>query len=295
MSSDPHPVNRCARGDSISVDTTPGLIRRAFGATLLLSLGVFLAAGCDTGPTAPEGHSNVSIQFGTPAATAQLSMNSSALASEHDAIDIQGSNGILTIEDLRLVVDELELEGDEGSCEIPDGDDCADFEFPRFFLDLPLDGGVVVVDTEPVPLGTYKQVELEVEDIDPDEDDADEAPETRALAEEIRSEFPNWPTEASMMVRGTFTPAGGAPVAFTTFFEAELEIELDLDPVLEIDVEGANRTVTVQLEPGPLFKRADGTVLDLSQAPYNFDANGGEVVEFEVEIENGSWEVELDR
>ncbi|NIP57535.1 MAG: hypothetical protein GWM92_07575, partial [Gemmatimonadetes bacterium] len=68
-----------------------------------------------------------------------------------------------------------------------------------------------------------------------------------------------------------------------------------LVPQLVIDEEGASRTVTVQLQPGVLFMRPDGTVLDLSQAPYNFDANGGEVVEFEVEIENGSWEIELDR
>ncbi|NIP57536.1 MAG: hypothetical protein GWM92_07580, partial [Gemmatimonadetes bacterium] len=216
-----------SRGKAAARRSTHLHLRIGIAGTLLLSLGAFLAAGCDTGATAPEGHANVSIQFGTPTTTAQLSRTSSALLSEHDAIDVQGSNGVLTIDDLRLVVDELELEGDEGSCEIPDGDDCADFEFPRFFLDLPLDGGVVTVDTEPVPLGAYKQVELEIEDIDPEEDDADEAAETRALAEEIRGEFPSWPAEASMMVTGTFTPTDGEPIPFTTFFEAELEIELD--------------------------------------------------------------------
>lgn len=258
---------------------------------LILLFGAAVAA-CDNSSTGPEGQANLTVRFGTDGSSSQTSASQTAAASSRSTLTVEGTNGVLTIEDVRMVVDELELEGAEGACEVSDDDgDCADFEVPRFFLTLPLDGSAVSVDTESVPLGTYKELEFEVEDIDLDEEDEEEEDEVQILAQQIREEISDWPDEASLLVVGTFTPDGGDPVSFRTFFEAEVEVEIDLNPNLVIDEAGANRTVTVQVLPDLWFLQGDGTVMDLSQ--FDFDETG-EVVEFDVEIENGSWEIEFD-
>lgn len=280
---------------------SPFAIRRHAGFSALLfllgflPLGALFVSACDgssTGPGADEGQAEVTVLFGTPDGASETAARP-ATAPGRPSLTVEGTNGVLTLEDVRLVVDELELEGTEGACEAPDEDDeeeCADFEFPRFFLDLPLDGGAVAVDTEPVPLGTYEELEFEVEDIDFDEEDEDES-EVSELADQIRDEFPDWPSEASLLVVGTFTPDGGEAVAFRTYFEAEVEVETELDPHLVIDETGASRTVTVQVRPNLWFLRGDGTVVDLSALDFE---RTGEVVELEAEIENASWEVEFD-
>jgi len=88
-----------------------------------------------------------------------------------------------------------------------------------------------------------------------------------------------------MLVTGSFTPAGGAPVPFRVFFEAEVEIEQAFDTPL--DLTAGETTVTVVIDPALWFRNGDGTVMDLSQ----FD---GTVVEFESEFEHGFHEVEFD-
>ena len=52
-----------------------------------------------------------------------------------------------------------------------------------------------------------------------------------------------------------------------------------------------DKIVTVTVDPLAWFIRPDGTVLDLSQ--FDFDATG-QVVEFEVEMEDGFTEIEFD-
>lgn len=90
-----------------------------------------------------------------------------------------------------------------------------------------------------------------------------------------------------MVVTGTFTPTGGAPQNFTVFFDADIEVEMDLVPPLVIDATGtASRTITINLDPA-LWFQANGQVLDLSS--FN-----GQTLEFEAEIEDGFVEIEFD-
>ncbi len=89
-----------------------------------------------------------------------------------------------------------------------------------------------------------------------------------------------------MLVIGSFTPTGGAPVSFATYFEAEIEIEIEFEPPLDLTAD-PEATVTVVVDPALWFTQPDGTVLDLSQ----FE---GELVEFEAEFENGIAEIEFD-
>ncbi len=201
---------------------------------------------------------------------------------------VSGDNGILTLLDVRLLVAEFELEKVSGSCVLVE--ECHDFEAPPSFLNLPLDGGVVEVATSDVPAGAYDELEFEVEDLEDDEDD-DDAALIAALRALILVEFSDWPDKASMRIAGTFLPDGETiPISFKVYFDAEIEVELDLFPRLEISEEGgANRTITVDVQPD-LWFRIGGDVLDLSL--FDWDATG-ELLEFEVELEDGFTEIEI--
>lgn len=60
----------------------------------------------------------------------------------------------------------------------------------------------------------------------------------------VTAAVPDWPDDASVMVVGTFTPAGSEPVDFRVFIEAEIEIEMHLSPPLVVD-SGDGTVVTV--------------------------------------------------
>jgi hypothetical protein len=180
--------------------------------------------------------------------------------------------------DVRLIVTELELEGDA---------DSAEFEADSSFLDLPLDTtDVETLAASQVPPARYDEFEFEVDDVDLEESDDDEEA-LRDLRDQITGEFPDWPDGASMVVVGTFTPEGGTPQDFTTYFEAEIEVERELDPALEVTGDGLSRRLTVELDPTRWFRRSDGTVQDLTQ-------NSGELTELEVEFEDGVADIEVD-
>ncbi len=141
---------------------------------------------------------------------------------------------------------------------------------------------------EQIPAGLYDELEFEVEDLEVDADDPEDAADAaliEALLKAIRDTFPDWPAEASMLVVGSYTPApgGGTPTSFSTYFEAEIEVEFDLVPPLEI-TESAGGSVVVDVSPDRWFIQADGSVLDLSA--FDFTTTG-QIVEFELEIEDG--------
>lgn len=241
---------------------------------LLAGLGA-----CSNDPLAPGEQAQVGIRFRTSAAAGSVN---------GDDLVIAGSNGTLRVTDISFIVNEFELDMDEDACEDQGSDDaCEEFEAPPVFLRLPLDGDNLVAVTAMIPVGTYRELEFEIEDIDFDDDDEDGG-EIGTVAAAARAAFPNWPEKASMVIVGTFTPSGGDPVPFTVFFDAEIEIKKTLVPPLVIDQE--NETVTLELDPSVWFRRFDGTVLDLSA--FDFGTTG-ELLEFEAELENGFQEVKF--
>lgn len=245
----------------------------SFIAALVAS--VLLLGACDSTGPATEG-SNVEVGFAT--SYTNLGTAAATAKSNHDSLEIPGSNGTLEISDVRLIVSELELEGDA---------DSAEFEGDPSFLDLPLDTtDIAPVATSQIPPARYNELEFEVEDVDiePNEDDEQAL---QNLRDSIRADFPNWPEGASMVVVGTFTPDGGGPQGFTTYFEAEIEVERELDPALEVTGDGLSRGLTVELDPTRWFRRSDGTVQDLTQTD-------GELTELEVEFEDGVADIEVD-
>ena len=252
-------------------------LSRTLSVAAALVASVLLMGACDSAGPASEG-SNVEVGFATSYAPSGSSGSSAAVKSNHASLEIPGSNGTLEIRDIRLIVSELELEGDA---------DSAEFEADPSFLDLPLDTtDVETLTASQIPPGRYDEFEFEVEDVDFEEGDDDEQA-LQDLREEITSEFPDWPEGASMVVVGTFTPDGGTPQDFTTYFEAEIEVERELDPALEVTGDGLSRRLTVELDPTRWFSRSDGTVQDLTQ-------NSGELTELEVEFEDGVADIEVD-
>ncbi len=215
-------------------------------------------------------------------------------------LSLDGSNGTLVIEEIRLVIAEIELDGADDLCEDDfdddddgsrDGDDdCADFEAGPRFVDLPLDGSPVQAVRGLLPPGVYDELEFEIEDLEDDEDD-DEWEEILALRRTILDEFPDWPENATALVVGSFQPTGGAARDFRVYLEAEIEIEIDLNPPLVVSEDDASPALTVDIRPDLWFVRSDGTVLDLSAWDYD---TTGHTLEFEAELEDGFVDVEID-
>lgn len=269
-------------------------ITRITAAALLV-----FAGACESGVTPPE-DGQARVQIGFRAASPDAS-GSAASATAPPArvsagqMEISGTNGTLTIDNVRFIVSEFELERDDDACEDAEGaeeeddDACEEVERGPRFVELPLDGETALVVEEDVPAGTYEELEFEIEDVELDDDeDDDEARRIQELFAEIRSEFEDWPEEASLVVVGTFTPTDGEASDVRAYFEAEIEIEQEFDPPRALS---ENESITVMVDPGFWFRRPDGTVLDLSE--FDFETMG-RVLEFEVEMEDGFVGLEFD-
>ncbi len=255
-----------------------------------LALAAFTITACDgdaTGPGADAGVP-VAIRLATSAtAGARVSLNAG-----NASLTIDGTNGSLRLDDVRLVVAEFELKRqDDDVCDVlldAEEDGCEEFDAGPFFVDVPLEGGSTLVVSRSVPADTYRRIDFEIEDLEDEPDDNVEGARIEAVLAEIRAEFPEWPRKASMLAEGVFLPNdGGDPRPFRVFFEAEIEVERELVPPLVVSGDEAQRTVSMTLDPSLWFKPGDGTVMDLSA----FD---GSLVEFQVEIEHGFTEIQFD-
>lgn len=266
--------------------------------TSQFALGVFavalLPAACSdaTGPTTG---SQVAVRFGRSTSSASLIPSTarfSRLGDGADELVVQGTNGTLKITNVSFIVAEMELEC-EGDDDRPSAPACGEFKAPPSFVKLPLGSGMVDVASAGVPAGSYTELEFEVENVKPDDDDSSaKRAQIAALLASIRAVHADFPDRASMVVEGSFTPTGSAqPVAFRTYFDAEIEVEMDLSPPLSIGEAGAARALTVDVQPALWFKRSDGTVLDLSRLDF---VRTRALVEFELEMEKGFRTVEFD-
>jgi hypothetical protein len=258
---------------------------------------------CDDG-TGVGDPARVAVKFAV-AAPAAGPAGSPALAPARVAgppIVLQGTNGTLTIEEVRLILAEVELDGDDDRCDDSDLDDsssgsdgfdsdCAEFEGPPRFIDLPLDGQPIEAFVGLVPPGVYDELEFEIEDLEDDADDA-WAADIAALEAAIRAEFPDWPRKATALVVGSFTPTGGSAADFRVYLEAEIEIERALVPPIVVGENGATGLdLTVDVRPDLWFSLPSGSVMDLTL--HDYDATGT-VLEFELEMENGFTEIEIE-
>ena len=262
-------------------------------ATVLVAAAAVLSC---SDPAAPGASVAIRFRTGTPvASTARVgSPLSFSLMNGAQDVVVAGSNGTLTITDIRLIVDELELQSsDAPDCPDDEGQQsgCEDVEVGPLAAQVPVNGDPVTVASDAIRPGSYTELEFEVEDLEVDAgepDDAADAAALQALLATLRQTYADWPESASMVIVGTFTPTGGSAIAFRAYFTAEIEVELAFTTPLV--VAETNRSVTVDLQPNLWFANPDGTVWDLSQFDF---ATTQQVVEFELQIEDGL-EVEID-
>lgn len=255
---------------------------------LLVSLLAMAACSDSSGP-----EDELQVEIAVAVRTSAETSGTAVPINGNGALVLTGTNGILTIQAVELLVAEFELkrlDHDDVACKLDPGprSACRRFESAPFLMDLPLNGSPVVVATEGVPFGTYTELEFEVEDLEDDDDDA--SPHDRQVILDLRTQlralYTGISDETSMIVSGTFTPNGGSSRSFTVFVDAEIEIEMQLNPPLVIG-NGSDRTMTLVIDPARWFRRG-GQVLDLS-------AFNGRVLEIEVEIEDGFVSIEWDR
>jgi len=287
-------------------------MKRVWTNCAVAALVVGTLAACDGSTTTPGAVVQADVAFRATSGAAADAVSGSSAAPAR-VITVEGSNGTLELEELHVIVAEFELErmgaddcdddssshdsdddsmdddssGASDSDDSSDDDDCEEFEAPPAFVNVPLDDGEVVEVSAPVAPDTYEEIEFEIEDLDDDDEDGESASE---ILSEIRSAFPDWPDDASILVTGTYTADGEEPVSFRVYFEAEVEIELELDPPVTIADDG-DPTFTVELNPGSWFTDGSGQVRNLAELDYD---ETGTVHELEVEVENGEWEVEFD-
>jgi hypothetical protein len=248
---------------------------RVMGALTLAGL----AACADA--TASGGSDQVGVRFNVVAGAAAAPAMASAVAFDHvpvtGPVTLTGSNGTLVIQDIRLIVSELELDRAGAACSGEgDSDDCEEFEGGPFLVNL-LDGGPSQVVNALIPPGSYTRFEFEVEDVEADEDDdSGERAAMQAILTQVRQAYPAFPSDASMVVHGTFTPNGGASQSYTVYFDAEIEVELEFATLFRVPEDGQ---INVNLDPAAWF-RPGAQVLNLA-------ALNGELIEFHSEFEHG--------
>lgn len=257
------------------------------GVAVVMSL---LLAACGDA-TGLGGRSAVAVRFGSSAAQTGVSAAlSSVQAQAADELVLRGTNGTLRITNVSFIVAELELECERTISVVTA---CAKFEAPPSFVKLPLGTGAVTVANTDVPAGAYTELEFEIENLEADSDDsASERAQIATLLTTIRALHPDFPAKASMVVEGSFTPTGATQATpFRTYFNAEIEVEMDLRPAFEVSSSAASRTLSVDVQPQLWFARGDGTVVDLSRLDYSRTRL---LVEFEFEMDRGFRTVKFD-
>ena len=281
-------------------------------APLLLALGLTVAA-CDEG-TGPNDGARMTAGFSIETETTLALAPSLSRAADGEIL-LTGTNGTLRITDVAFIVGEFKLEGATAACgadddddfdddsdddgdsdsddsdDVDGDDDCDELETGLYFVDLPLDGDLAPVLSATIPAGTYTEFKLEVEDADLDEaEDDDDGDRIAALIADIEAAgYTDWPEDASLVVVGDFTPTGGVARPFVSYFEAEIKVEMELDPALVVD--GESGTLDITIDPVAWFTEVNGAVIDLSAFDY---ATTGAVLEFEAKMEHGFTKIELE-
>lgn len=243
-----------------------------FGTLLIIASLSLWGAACDSSPLA-DGEM-ATVAFGIEANVVGMAAGKAKSA---PPISVTGTNGTLTISDVRFLLDGFELD-------VANDDVAEDVEVGPLFVDVPLDAGVLELLETDVPLGSYTGIEVEIEALDLDESSDDYAADS-VLAALVRSEFPDWPDEASVVVVGAFSPAGGGDArSFTIYIAADIEIELEFDPALEIAEAHVDKLVTLAMDPLAWLPALPDLVPDLS--PFDYSTSG-DVYPFVLDIENG--------
>lgn len=226
--------------------------------------------------TGPENAGQVTVQF-EAVTTAGMSAQAAAFASSASAVPPAGVPiGGAEIDDIKLIISEIELEGSGGECLEGQDDDCEEIEVGPFLVSL-LDGmGESQVNASIRP-GIYDELEFELEDLEADDDDDGSKQAVMGdLLTEMRTTYGygEFPSNASMVVHGTCPTEGSLTTELTVYFSADIEVEKEFATPFEVP---GDQSILVHLDPSAWFTGMDLCAL-----------NGETVqIEGEFEFENG--------
>lgn len=213
------------------------------GSFALLAV-VPLVAACGDDSSGPAGSANVSVSFSVPAPG--LRAPSVIQASLVPVRDNAGNTLDLTLAQIVVAEVELERTDDAEDCDASGRrNPCNEFEAGPVLVSLNANGGLSTLFTDPIPAGSYDELEIEIEK--PDEDDA----ATRAF----RTANPTF-ANASVRLTGTFN---GQP--FDVFVDVEAELELRLNPPLVVSGKEASN-ITIEIDVSKFFVGTNGNFID---------------------------------
>lgn len=149
------------------------------------------------------------------------------------------SFGPVTITSARVVIDEVEFESSLG--------DTLDFEFNQPFVqDLIVGSDAHVIDTIEVPFGTYKESEIEIDDLDPEDG-------------EVYLQNPDL-QDKSILVEGFLNDNPNDTFVFTSDLSEEQEQEFE--PPLVLDENSPSTNIVLTLNMDMWFVDGNGNPLD---------------------------------
>lgn len=174
-------------------------------------------ASCDVSDTSSQGPGKVAVTMNLQSSThAKLKGNNSLTTQSVDSLT-----------EVKFLIEELELESavDE---------DSLDFEHENIIANLPLDGSSFVLSSETVPEGIYDEFELEIE-----HDDTSVGSDP---------DFEQDGTYYSLVIKGIYNGE-----KFTYRSEEDFEIELELNPPLEITESDSSFSININIDPSNWF------------------------------------------
>lgn len=143
-----------------------------------------------------------------------------------------------SLTEVKFLVEELELESVN--------DDSSDFEVEDLIVNLPLDGSPVELTSQIIPNGMYDEFELEIENDDDGSSVSD-------------PDFNENGNNYSIVIRGSYN---GEEFLFRS--EKDFEIEMELNPAIEISDNTGSTAVDINIDPAGWFMDSQGNPLDPS-------------------------------
>jgi len=144
-----------------------------------------------------------------------------------------------SLSEVKILVEELELESSFD-------EDSLDFEVDDLIVNLPLDGSDFELVSATVPEGVYDEFEMEIEhDDDSNVNDPD-----------FINESGDDDDGYTVVIKGVYNGEN-----FTYRSEEDFEIEMDLNPPLEVS-SNSSPSIAINIEPLSWFKDSSGNDLD---------------------------------
>jgi hypothetical protein len=181
-----------------------------------------------------------------------------ALAPVGPSAALAPAGATVSVTSVELVVSHLELEQAKSSCAAPTHAEaeCEEVQLKPMLVSLAVGGSAQTAVTAQIPVGTYTEFQAGIQAV--------RQADSYAGAQEFLTAHPDL-VGYSVRVKGTYTPSGGAPVAFTYLSQAKAELELDLAPPLVVSAASTTINLAVDVDVSGWFKSGTSLINPSSQ------------------------------